>query len=56
MDPTSPASSMSLQNTLPEMYPVENVHLQALVACQGAIIQAYQEHLTTLQASNEQLQ
>lgn len=47
----SSVSGISLQNTLPEMDPAENTHLQAMVARQGAIIRTYQEQL-----ANKQLQ
>ncbi|KAK3539824.1 hypothetical protein QTP70_013337 [Hemibagrus guttatus] len=44
-------SGAPLQNTSPTMDPAEYVNLLEVVACQGAMIRAYQEQLAALQAA-----
>ncbi|KAK3513110.1 hypothetical protein QTP70_001682 [Hemibagrus guttatus] len=51
MDPNHTVAGEALQNTLPTVDPTEYVHLQAVIARQGAIIHAYQEQLAALQAA-----
>lgn len=55
MDPSSTISGSSIQNTSPDMDPADIAQFQAIVAHQGEMLWAYQEHLTVLHTAYKQL-